>query len=202
VLDSYQIFSKKQITKLTDFKGLKVGSAGLNLRWLQGFGAAGVGGSLVTYYNKLKTGVLDAIMLWPESVAGRKIYEVAPYMLKADLGAVNSKAITVNTNTWKRLPGEVRKVLQESAIAYRDRVAKQALAKAARSIAKIKANGGTIFVMSQAGRKKWANTMPNVAKFWADSLEKKGLPGKAILASYMDTMRAAGQPIIRHCDKE
>ncbi|NQV56122.1 MAG: C4-dicarboxylate TRAP transporter substrate-binding protein [Rhodospirillales bacterium] len=202
VLDSYQIFSKKPITKLSDFNGLKVGSAGMNLRWLQGFGAAGVGGSLVTYYNKLKTGVLDAIMLWPESVAGRKIYEVAPYMLKADLGSVNSKTITMNVKSWNKLPGEVRKVIQESAIEYRDQVAKTALAKAAGSIAKIKANGGKIHVMSQENRVKWANTMPNVAKDWADSLEKKGLPGKAILASYMDTMRAANQPIIRQWDKE
>jgi len=202
VLDSYQIFSKKSITKLGDFQGLKVGSAGLNLRWLQGFGAAGVSGSLVTYYNKLKTGVLDAIMLWPESVAGRKMYEVAPYVLKANLGSVNSKAITANAKSWKKLPGEVQKAIRAAAVEYRDRLAEQALAKAAGSFAKIKANGGKIHTMDQAGRVEWANKMPNVAKGWAASLEKKGLPGNAMLTSYMDTMRAAKQPIIRQWDKE
>lgn len=202
VLDSYQIFSKKPITKLGDFQGLKVGSAGLNLRWLQGFGAAGVSGSLVTYYNKLKTGVLDAIMLWPESVAGRKMYEVAPYVLKANLGSVNSKAITANAKSWKKLPGEVQKAIRASAVEYRDRLAEQALAKAAGSFAKIKAGGGKIHTMDQAGRVEWAKKMPNVAKGWAASLEKKGLPGNAMLTSYMDTMRAAKQPIIRQWDKE
>ena len=202
VLDTYQIFSKKPIKVLGDFKGQKVGSAGLNLRWLQGFGAAGVGGSLVTYYNKLKTGVLDAIMLWPESVVGRKMYEVAPYMLKADLGTVNSKAVTVNSKVWKRLPGEVRKVLQDSAIAYREHTTKKALDVVAASYAAYKANGGTTYVMPQSERVRWAKTMPNVAKDWAASLEKKGIPGRAVLTSYMDTMRAANQPILRHWDKE
>ncbi len=62
--------------------------------------------------------------------------------------------------------------------------------------------GGTTFQMSQDQRVKWANTMPNVAKGWAASLEKKGIPGKAVLKEYMDIMRAANQPIIRHWDKE
>lgn len=44
--------------------------------------------------------------------------------------------------------------------------------------------------------------MPNVAQDWAASLEKKGLPGKAVLQSYMETMRAANQPIVRQWDKE
>ncbi|MBL6958701.1 MAG: C4-dicarboxylate TRAP transporter substrate-binding protein, partial [Rhodospirillales bacterium] len=189
VLDTYQIFSKKPIKTLADFKGVKVGSAGLNLRWLQNFGAAGVGGSLVTYYNKLKTGVLDAIMLWPESVVGRKMYEVAPYMLKADLGSVNSKAVTVNTKTWAKLPDEVKNVIKTTAIAYREHTTKKAIDLAAASYKKYAAMGGTTFQMSQDQRVKWANTMPNVAKGWAASLEKKGIPGKAVLKEYMDIMR-------------
>lgn len=202
VLDSYQIFSKKPIKALADFKGQKVGSAGMNLRWLQNFGAAGVGGSLVTYYNKLKTGVLDSIMLWPESVVGRKMYEVAPYMLKADLGTVNSKAVTVNSKAWNKLPGEVKQTLKEVAVAYREHTTKKALDVADASYKAFTANGGTIFQMSPAERMKWANTMPNVAKDWAASVDKKGLPGRAVLTSYMDTMRAAKQPILRQWDKE
>lgn len=202
VLDTYQIFSKTPIRTLSDFKGQKVGSAGLNLRWLEGFGAAGVGGSLVTYYNKLKTGVLDSIMLWPESVVGRKMYEVAPYMLKADLGTVNSKAITVNTKTWDGLPDEVRTAISDAAIAYREHTTAKALDLAAGSYAKYKEMGGEIYVMPAAERVKWANTMPNVAKDWAASLEAKGLPGNAVLKSYMNTMRANKQPILRHWDRE
>ena len=58
----------------------------------------------MSFYNKLKTGVVSGAMLWPEAVGRFKIVEVAPHMLKADLGAACSKAINVNANSWKKLP--------------------------------------------------------------------------------------------------
>jgi hypothetical protein len=65
-----------------------------------------------------------------------------------------------------------------------------------------KEKGGTIYDMSKEQRRAWARSMPNVAKGWAEGLEKKGIPGKAILASYMETMRDANQKILRQWDKE
>ena len=196
------MFFKDEVKGLAGFNGKKVASAGLNLRYLQGTGAVGQQGSLVSYYNKIKTGVADSTMLWAEAVNKFKIVEVAPYMLKADIGSVNSKAITINTKKWKSLPAEVQKVIAEAAIAYRDHMEVTVVKVAAKSYANFKKRGGTIHVMSDADRKKWATTMPNVAKDWAATLEKKGIPAKAILSAYMDTMRANKQPILRQWDKE
>jgi hypothetical protein len=44
--------------------------------------------------------------------------------------------------------------------------------------------------------------MPNLAREWAEDLERRGLPGNRILVDYMDIMRANGQPIVRHWDRE
>ena len=202
VLDSYQMFTKSPINSLDDFKGMKIAGAGVNLRYLQGLGAAGVPGSLVSFYNKLKTGVVSGAMLWPEAVAQFKIVEVAPHMLKADLGAACSKAINVNANSWKKLPAEVKQALKSNAIGYRDQMASQALARGKGAQANFQKMGGTVKVLSTAERAAWAKSMPNVAKQWAESLEAKGIPGKKILAAYMDSMRAANQVIMRHWDKE
>lgn len=202
VLDTYQIFTKDKISQLSDMKGLKLGSAGLNLRWLEGFGAAGVAGSLVTYHNKVGTGVLDGFMLWPEAVVGRKIYEVAPYMLKADLGTANSKVISMNMDTWNDLPDEVKTAIQEASIGYRDDMGVKALELADASYKAFTKNGGTITELSQAQRQQWADNMPNVAKDWVAAREKEGNPGMAVMKSYMDTMRAADQPILRQWDKD
>ena len=202
VLDTYQIFSKDKVSELSDMKGLKLGSAGLNLRWLEGFGAAGVAGSLVTYHNKVGTGVLDGFMLWPEAVVGRKIYEVAPYMLKADLGTANSKVISVNKDTWEALPDEVKNAMQEASIGYRDQMGVKALELADASYKAFTKNGGTITELSQAQRQQWADNMPNVAKDWVAAREREGNPGKVVMKSYMDTMRAANQPILRQWDKD
>jgi TRAP-type C4-dicarboxylate transport system substrate-binding protein len=202
VFDTYQVFSKKPIKNLGDFKGLKINGAGTNLRYLHGLGAAGVGGSLVGYYQNLKTGVVDGCMLWMDAAVRFKLYEVAPYMLDARLGSANSKAVTVNADTWKRLPGEVKKVLAETAIAYRDYMADYAIKKGAARYKAYKKKGGKITVMSNKARDAWAKGMPNIAKQWAAGLDKKGLPGSAFLKAYMDIMRKNGQRISRHWDRE
>ena len=202
VLDSYQMFAKEEVRRLGDFDGMKIAVAGINARYLEGSSAATVGGSLVSYYNKLKTGVVDGAMLWPEAVVSFKIVEVAPYMLQADLGPVNSKAVTVNADVWASLPDEVKQVLQEVAIDYRDHTAQVAVKAGGASVAAFRDQGGQIIEISSADREAWAAAMPNIAKSWADGLEERGLPGHAILKAYMDIMRANDQPILRHWDRE
>ncbi len=202
VLDSYQMFFKPKVTSLAEFKGKKIASAGLNLRYLQNTGAVGVAGSLVHYYNEMKTGVIDGTMLWPEAMISFKIAEVAKYMVKSDIGTANSKAITVNMDTWKKLPDEVKAAIMDAAPVYRDYTVDKVNEAAKSAYAKYKAMGGTITQLSEADRKHWAMTMPNVAKDWASDLEKRGLPARQILTAYMDKMRAAHQPILRQWDKE
>jgi TRAP-type C4-dicarboxylate transport system substrate-binding protein len=202
VLDSYQMFTKEPVSRMSQFNGMKVAGAGVNLRYLQGLGAAGVAGSLVSFYNKLKTGVVSGAMLWPEAVVRFKIVEVAPYMLQADIGSMCSKAINMNLASWNKLPGEVRDAIAQEAIGYRDQMANQAVIKGKSAHGAYEKKGGKITKISAAEREAWAKSMPNVAKEWAASLEKKGIPGRQILATYMDVMRSHEQPIVRHWDRE
>ena len=62
--------------------------------------------------------------------------------------------------------------------------------------------GATVREASEAERRQWAAGMNNVAKVWAEKLEAEGAPGKAVLATYMNTMRAAGATPLRDWDKE
>jgi TRAP-type C4-dicarboxylate transport system substrate-binding protein len=202
VLDSYQMFTRNEATALEAFKGMKIASAGFNLRYLPPTGAVGVAGSLNNYYNMIQTGVVDGCMLWAEAAATFKLAEVAPYMMQAEIGTMNSKVVTVNADTWKKLPPEVQKVLREVAIAYRDHLAKVTMSLGDDSIAAYKKAGGKVYVLPQAERTRWARSLPNLAKEWAESLDKEGLNGTDMLNHYMAKMRAAKQPIERHWDRE
>ena len=193
VLDTYQVFSTQPISSLSDLEGMKIAGAGYNLRYLEGIpGAAGVRGGLPDFYNMLQTGVVEAAMLWPEAAETFKIAEVAPYMLQADLGAVNTKTVTVNADVWADLPDEVKDVLQSVALEYRDRIAGIAMDRAAESIEAYIAGGGTVVEMSQEQRQAWADSMPNIAVEWAEALDGTGAPGSDMLVAYMDKLRAAG----------
>ena len=198
VLDTYQLFSKSPINSLKDIEGGKVAGAGMNLRYLEGINnAAGVRGGLTDFYNMLQTGLVDHAMLWPEAAKTFKIAEVAPYMLKVDLGAVNSKTVTVNKAYWDGLPDEVKGVLQDVAVAYRDHVAGMAMDRASASREAYVAGGGTVVEMDAEARKAWADSMPNIAAEWAAGLDEKGEPGTDMLKAYMGKLADAGFTPVR-----
>ena len=198
VLDTYQVFCSDPVNSVTDLEGRKIAGAGLNLRYLEGIkDAAGVRGGLTDFYNMIQTGLADCGMLWPEAAKTFKIAEVAPYMLRADLGAVNSKTITVNADYWAGLPEEVKDVLKAVAIDYRDHVAGIAMDRAEASRAAYVEQGGTVVEVSAEDRAIWANAMPNIAQEWANTLNDRGEAGSDMLAAYMGKLKDAGHTPIR-----
>ncbi len=199
VLDSYQMFSSQPLNGLADLANLRVAGAGYNLRYLEGLdGAVGVRGGLTDFYNMMQTGVTDAAMLWPEAANTFAIAEVAPYMMRADLGAVNSKTLTVNKIFWDSLDPEVQGVLREVGVLYRDRLAEVAMGRAAESEAAYVEAGGTIVDIDPEERAAWANAMPNIAAEWAEGLNAEGKDGTGMLTAYIDKLIAGGETPARN----
>jgi TRAP-type C4-dicarboxylate transport system substrate-binding protein len=198
VLDTYQLFSKNQISQLSQLEGAKIAGAGMNLRYVEGIsGAAGVRGGLTDFYNMVQTGLVEHAMLWPEAAATFKMAEVAPFMLDADLGAVNTKAVTANKDYWAKLPDEVKTAISEVAVAYRDHLAEIAMDRAAESLEAYRTAGGTITEMDTAQRTAWAESMPDIAAEWAKGLDDAGAPGSEMLKSYLGKLEAAGATPLR-----
>jgi len=201
VVENYVIVTNRPVKTLSDFEGMKIGAAGPNLILLRGAGVTGVNGNLTVYYNDINNGVYDGAIMWAESIANFKMAEVAPYLLDAKIGAVGSFAVTVNQETWTRLPDAVRSVLATVAEAYRDRLAEEIHQEASPSLEKYKAMGGTITEMSETDREQWAASLPNIAREWVEGMNAEGLPGSQILNDYMQVMRDNAQPIARQWDE-
>lgn len=198
VLDTYQLFSRDAVASIKDVEGAKVAGAGMNLRYLEGIkDAAGVRGGLTDFYNMVQTGLVDHVLVWPEAAKTFKLSEVAPYMLEANLGAVNTKTVTVNADFWAKLPDEVKTVLQEVAVAYRDHVASVAMERAGNSRDAFTAAGGKITAIDPGERAAWANAMPNIAVEWARNLDSAGEPGSDMLKAYQEKLKAAGYEPLR-----
>lgn len=198
VLDSYQVFMTSEVASPADLVGMKIAGAGLNLRYLEGIqDAAGVPGGLTDFYNMMQTGLVDGALVWPEAAATFKFSEVAPYMLRVDLGAVNSKTVTVNQDYWNNLPDEVKEVLQAVSIDYRDHLAGIAMDNAAAAEAAYIEAGGTIIEVSVEDRAAWANAIPNIAQEWAEGLNASGEDGSGMLAAYLGKLEAAGYTGVR-----
>ena len=202
MIDTYEVLLTKKPASLQDLKGMKIGGVGLNLRYLQGMEATGITSSLNDWYNSLATGLMQGVVAWSEAVIAYKLYEVAPYMLDVRLGAVTSMVVSINKRTYDRLPDEVRKVLVETARDYRDVLARDTDELGQKSRDEYQRLGGTIIELTDEQRRQWAARIPNMAKEWAEDMERRGLPGRRILQDYMDIMRAHHQPIMRQWDRE
>lgn len=202
MIDTYQLMLVERPQSLDDLEGVKIGGVGLNLRYLEGLDAVGITSSLNDWYNSLGTGLMQGVVAWSEAVIAYRLYEVAPYMVDVRLGAVTSMVVNINRRTYDRLPEEVRNVLVETARDYREVLAQDTDALGQRSRDEYVRRGGTIISLTEEERRQWAARLPNLAKEWAQDMERRGIPGRRILKDYMDIMRANDQPILRHWDRE
>ncbi|MDN2567612.1 C4-dicarboxylate TRAP transporter substrate-binding protein [Aquibium sp. A9E412] len=201
-VDNYQAVCKAPMEAVADFEGVKVVGAGTNLRYFQGVGAVGISSNLADYYNQLQTGVAECASVWAESAAGFKLYEVAPYFIKADQGATTSFAITANKQFWEGLPEPVQQVLRETSEAYGQKLADYVVNASQTALETFAENGGTIIEYTQEQREEWAQALPNIAQEWVEQTEAQGKPAGKVLEAYMNALREAGEPVSRDWDRE
>ena len=108
-------FSKKPLKAVDDFRGLKVRVHSVALASL----VAGLGGQPLTVafaevYTALERGTLDAGITGTKPGFGLRWYEVSKYLV----GPISMRphvALSVNKNTWKRLPPDIQKIMREEA---------------------------------------------------------------------------------------
>lgn len=201
-IDDYLLMTKFPVNSIADMEGKKIGAPGPAVNWLKGTGAVGVSGNLTTYYNEIKTGVYDGVIVFASAALPGKLHEVAPYITKIGFGAQYAGGLAANKDWYDSLPANVQKALKDAAVA--DRIAYHADldASVAKFLGIMQSQGATVTEVSQEMRAQWAAGMDNVAKVWAAKLDSEGKAGSAVLKSYMDTMRAAGATPVRNWDQE
>ena len=191
-VDTVHILSNFPITGVENLDGHRIGAGGLAVNWLRDTGAVPVTGALPDFYNSMATGLIDGILTFESAVAPYRFYEQAEYITRINFGAMYASALTVNLDTWERLPEEVRTVMLDVAGEYRVRVAEDYYQAGAASLATAVANGATISDVSEEVRAEYAAALPNIAREWAEGLDARGLPGTQVLEAYIRLSREAG----------
>ena len=98
------------VHSVADLRGHKILAPGPSAAWLEGTGAVAVDGGLTTYYTQIQTGVADGVLTILTGAAPYRIHEVAPYITLVGLGGQVTGALSINLDTWNRLPPDVRGV--------------------------------------------------------------------------------------------
>lgn len=200
--DSFELLTTFPVKKFEDIKGHKIGTAGAALAWLRGTGATPVQSNMMEYYNSTKNGVFEGFIVFPSTFPAMKYPEAAPYVTKVGFGAQYSVVLTMNKDSFAKLPPAVQKIFREVGrewAAQSDKAYMTAGEVGYKSLAGFKAH---LYEFPQEERKKWAFAMPNIAKEWAASMEKQGLPGNQALSALMNEVRKAGITPVRNWDRE
>ena len=200
-LENYQIFTKFPLNRIEDLQGKKISAPGPAANWIKGTGAVPVSGNLNTYYEDLKSGVSDGVVVFGTAANAIKLHEVAPYLTRVNFGAMFCGGITVNKRRFERLPEEVQKAMREAAKVYSSSYAKAQNEATVTSLKNMVATGLKASDFSEAERKRWADSLSPVAKTWADELEEKGMPARKVLNGYMEAMNKSNAKIPRDWSK-
>ncbi len=150
----------------------------------------------------------DGVLSLALGVLPAKLYEVAPYITRVDIGTAFSGAVAINKDSWDGLPEEVQAAMVEAGKFYTEAHGKDLLERHEAAFAKMVELGAgqnppvTISQMSAADRQAWVDGLPDVAGEWAADAESRGLPGKAFLAAYMEGLRERGEKPARDWDKQ
>jgi len=201
-VDDYLLMTKFPVTGLADLNGKKIAAPGPAINWLSGTGAVGVSGNLTTYYNELKTGVYDGVIVFASAALPGKLFEVAPHITRAGLGAQYAGALCANNDWYNALPLEARDALHAGADTAREWYLSALEGAVETSFKVMGENGATITNASEEMRAAWAKGMDNAAKTWAEGLDAKGIPGSEVLSLYMNAMRDTGASPLRDWDSE
>jgi len=201
--DNYVLFTKREVTKFSDLKGMKIAAVGANQPWVAAAGATPVATELATQYNALQTGVFEGIVLWQQAFTAFRLCELAKFRLDVDFGSVSPMLLTVNKDSWGKLPDEAKAAFREAARVWSTESDRRIKTNSEAGRQKCeKEQGMKTVALSAADRRAWAMALPNVAQAWAKRQDAAKLPGSTMLTAWMDYMREKKQPIVRQWDRE
>ena len=202
VINDYLLMTNFPVNSLADLDGRKIAAPGAAINWLSGTGAVGVSGNLTTYYNELKTGVYDGVIVFASAALPGKLFEVAPHITLVGLGAQYAGSLCANEDWYNGLPDDARAALHAGADAAQAWYSDQLEQAVTVSFRKMGEAGATITDAPEDMRNAWAAGMENAARTWADQLDGQGKPASEVLSTYMNAMRAGGATPLRNWDTE
>jgi TRAP-type C4-dicarboxylate transport system substrate-binding protein len=188
---NYNLVTTFPWTRVEQLAGRKIAAAGPNIPWLKAVNAVPVQSNLNEAYTSLQTGVYDGWIMIPDATYSFKLHEVARNYTITSFGAIPNTMITMNRNTWRKLPKEVQQIFLDVGKEYTKVQTEASQIKAEQSIQAMKDAGTTVRELSWEEKVKWANALSNIPKEKAAEIKATGMPGEVIYA-YIQNLKDLG----------
>jgi TRAP-type transport system periplasmic protein len=187
--------SNKRIRTLEDFKGLKVRAASRqSSRLLAKFGATPVGMPIPAVADAMNKGTIDGFLTAWEIIPSFKLQEVSTFHTEMDRSRPSMFTagfiFGMNQAKYDSLPADLKVIIDKNSGAelsqtigrYWDE-ATEVGQKSARD------RGNTFIQLSPQETDRWMSAAVSLQDDWASDMDKKGLPGKAMLQDAKDMIK-------------
>lgn len=180
--------------EVSDLKGHKILGAGLNLNWMKkaGIGIIPVTDGLPGWYEKIKTGLAEGGIMFPSAWGPVfKLHEVGKYYTTIGFGSITWHALNANNRFWNNLPDEVKPLIQEVADRYSVLTGSFNKEGYKKDMYWLRSNI-TVNDLPDSVRLDWATRLKDWPQEYANELEAKGFPAKAILNATLEEAEKVG----------
>lgn len=174
-----------------DLRGVKIAGAGLNLNWLRYAGVTPVQSTLPDAYTGMRTSVYEGWVAFPSAWVQLKLYEPAPFYTLIGFGSMTWHGLTINLDTWNRLPADFREILLEVAADFEERTGSNNLARYEDDVSTLR-QLITVKELSPEVRSAWANSLKDWPKEVAAELDAQGLPATQTLEAALASAEQHG----------
>jgi TRAP-type C4-dicarboxylate transport system substrate-binding protein len=199
---SLQLFTTFPVQRYEDLKGKKIGGSGSLGNYIRGTGAVLVNSSMLDSYTSIKNGLYDGYPISIYLAYPYRTYQAAKHYTETDFGATTVAALTVNAKVWASFSDCLKNAVQDTAAEWPKLYVQVNSERLTKQTDEIKKAGVTFAKLTPEERKRWANALPPLSKQWAEALEQKGLPARAVIKAFMEEARARIPGLPREWDKE
>lgn len=175
------LLSRDPMRSIADIKGKKISSFGMAGESIDMLGGVPIMMSPPEQYDGLKKGIIDGLTAPCSAVNDFKFYEGGKYYLTLPL-AGEVCPIVIRKKAWEGLPADIQKIITDSAYDLNKMAFKELEDEDALAMKEMKANNVEFIKPSPADMAELKRVQAELADKWAESLEKKGMPAKKLLA--------------------
>ncbi|MFC1979597.1 TRAP transporter substrate-binding protein [Chloroflexota bacterium] len=170
-----------------DIKGLKLRSSGeVETEMIKLLGATPVGLTAGDLYTSLDKGIVEGVAWTVQGIPGWKLNEVLKYTTKTAF-FVNPFFLLINKDSWNALPGDIQDIIED--VTGRNGAVKAVRAaydsRLDSALQTILDAGMVVYEPSDAEVAELQKVVTPMYDRWAEKMEAKGLPGRAILDEAM-----------------
>jgi TRAP-type C4-dicarboxylate transport system substrate-binding protein len=193
VLEPYQFYTtSKPVRGPQDVKGLKLRSTGGAMDiFARKIGAVPVRMAAPEVRESLSRGTLDGLIFPNESVLSYDLQSFLKHGTRGGNFGSFVAAYVVSDNVWRKLPKDVQEVMTEVGETVTRSLCKDVDANIEKAQKQIAEAGVTYHTLTPEELKPFESISDEVAREWADGLDKRGKPGSKVLEEFRAALKDA-----------